>query len=136
MTKSDKKKRVRVNRDAVVVEYIAPEVIAPEPKVEPEEVFEPEEVSEQPLVEELSINIELDKLMDESSCLGNCEDPTSPVNSPIRKTKKPSAPKPLRNQAGDYLNPRTNRYVKVGTSAFKQLLKDKTIVEEMESITV
>jgi len=124
MTKPDKKKRVRVNRDATAIEYVVPEIvpeIVPEPEIAPEP--EPEEVS-QPL--ELSIEPELDKLMDESSCLGNCEDPTTQV----RKTRKPSAPKPLINEKNEYLNPRTNRYVKCGTSAFKQLVKDGVIVIE------
>jgi len=142
MTKVDKKRKVRVNRDAVVVEYevVAPEVIAPEviaPEIVAPEVValepEPEEVSEQPL-EELSIEPDLTKLMDESSCVGDY-DPTSPANSPKRKSRKPSAPKPLVNEKNEYLNPRTNRYVKCGTTAFKQLVKDGVIVIE-ESITV
>jgi len=127
MTKPDRKKRVRVNREAAVVEYvvIAPEVVVPEVVV-PEVVPEPEE---QPL-EELSVDIseQLDKLMDESSCVGY-DDPISPVNSPKRKPRKPSEPKQLVNEKGEHLNPRTNRYVKVGTSAYKQLVKDGVIVE-------
>jgi len=126
MTKSDKKRKVRVNRDAVVVEYVAPE-----PEIAPPEIApEPEEVSEQPLAE-LSVDIseQLDKLMDENSCVG--DDPISPANSPTpkRKPRKPSEPKPLVNEKGEYLNPRTNRYVKSGTSAYKQLVKEGVIVE-------
>lgn len=130
MTKPDRKKRVRVNRDAVVVEYVVqdvvPEVVAPEVVVPPE--VAPEEVSEQPLAE-LSVDIseQLDKLMDESSYVG--EDPISPVNSPKRKPRKPSEPKPLMNERGEYLNPRTNRYVKKGTTAYKQLVNEGVIVE-------
>ena len=132
MTKPDRKKRVRVNREAVVVEYVVPEVVAPEPELvvapEPELVVAPEEVSQQPLAE---LSIELDKLMDETSYSGDCDDPISPVNSPNpkRKCKKPSAPKPLQNERGEYLNPRTNRYVKSGTSAYKQLVKEGVILE-------
>ena len=118
MTKPDRKKRVKVNRVVDVV----PELV-PEP-----EVVAPDVVVLQPL--ELSVNIsdQLDKLMDESSCVGDCEDPTSPVNSPKRKLRKPSEPKPMINEKGEYLNPRTNRYVKSGTSAYKQLVKDGIIV--------
>ena len=39
--------------------------------------------------------------------------------------------KPLRNEAGCYLNPKTNRYVKEGTANFKKLEKDKVIVLEV-----
>ena len=135
MTKPDRKKRVKVNRNAVVVEYVVPEVVATEPELilEPEEVVAPEEVSQQPLVE-LSIDIsdQLNKLMDESSYSGDCDDPISPVNSPNpkRKSRKPSAPKPMVNEKGEYLNPRTNRYVKTGTSAYKTLVKEGVIVLE------
>ena len=130
MTKPDRKKRVKVNRNAVVVEYVVPEVV-PElvPEVVAPEVVAPEEVSQDP-VAELSIDIsdQLNNLLDESSCVGY-DDPISPVNSPKRRCKKPSAPKPLVNDKGEYLNPRTNRYVKAGTTAYKTLIKDGIIVE-------
>ena len=134
MTKPDRKKRVRVNREAVVVEYVVPEVVATEPELvvapEPELVVAPEEVSQQPLAELcLDISDQLNKLMDESSCVGD-DDPISPVNSPKRRCRKPSAPKPMVNEKGEYLNPRTNRYVKTGTSAYKTLVKDGVIVLE------
>ena len=55
-------------------------------------------------------------------------DEESPVNlciSPkVKRCKKEVPPKPLQNEAGDYLNPKTNRYVKHGTSAFKKLVKE------------
>lgn len=156
MTKPDKKKKVKVNRDVVIVI----------PEVAPEVPETPEVVPEEPLVEVLKemgitdkneqvekvekarvfINLHgideaerlvdlmdeeerLVKLMDESSCAGDGYDPTSPVSSPKRvRLKKPSAPKPLVNEKGEYLNPRTNRYVKSGTSAYKQLVKEGIIV--------
>ena len=125
MTKPDRKKRVKVNRNAVVVEYVDPEpelVVAPEPEL----VVAPE-----PELVELCIDIsdQLNKLMDEGSYSGDCDDPISPVNSPNpkRKCKKPSAPRPLQNEKGEFLNPRTNRYVKSGTSAYKTLVKDGVI---------
>ena len=123
MTKPDRKKRIRVNRDAAAVVYIVPD----EPEVIAPEIIAPEEVSQQPLAE-LSVDLseQLDKLMVESSCVG--EDPISPVNSPKRK-RKPSAPKPLVNDRNEYLNPRTNRYVKKGTTAYNQLVKDGIIVD-------
>jgi hypothetical protein len=120
MTKPDRKKRVKINRDAVVVEYVVPELVVPD--------VAPDVVVPQPLELSIDISEQLDKLMDESSCVGDCEDPTSPVNSPKRKLRKPSEPKPLVNERGEYLNPRTNRYVKSGTSAYKQLVKDGVIV--------
>jgi hypothetical protein len=53
------------------------------------------------------------------------ESPVSPCISPkVKRCKKEVAPKPLQNEAGDYLNPKTNRYVKHGTSAFKKLVKE------------
>ena len=127
MTKPDRKKRVKVNREAVVVEYVVPEVVPDLVVPEVAEVApEPEEVSQEPPLAELSIK--LDKLMDESSYSGN-DDPISPVSSPKRKSRKPSEPKPLINERGEYLNPRTNRYVKAGTSAYKQLVKDGVVIE-------
>ena len=124
MTKPDRKKRVKVNREAVM-EYVVPDVV---PEVVAPEVVVPEVVAPEPL-EELSIKLEL--LMDESSCVGDCDDPISPVNSPNpkRRCKKPSAPKPMVNEKGEYLNPRTNRYVKSGTSAYKQLVKEGVLIE-------
>ena len=60
------------------------------------------------------------------------DDPISPVSSPKkRKLRKPSDPKPLINERGEYLNSRTNRYVKSGTSVYKQLVKEGVIkIEE------
>lgn len=161
MTKPDRKKKVKVNRDVVVVVHEVE--VVPVPEVAPEVVPEvaPEVVAEEPLVEVLKemgitdkdkqveqlekarvfIDIhgidEAERLvMDESSCLGD-DDPISPVNSPKRiRLKKPSVPKPLRNEKGEYLNPRTNRYVKKGTAAYTQLVKDGVIVvvEEPEEV--
>jgi hypothetical protein len=59
----------------------------------------------------------------------NC--PVSPCASPKKRCKKMVEPKPLRNSDGLYLNPRTNRYVKEGTSAFKQLVKEGVIFVDL-----
>jgi len=69
---------------------------------------------------------------DELSSTGDSDDPISPASSPKKiRLKKPSQPKPLVNEKGEYLNPRTNRYVKEGTTLYKQLVKDGIIkIEE------
>ena len=59
--------------------------------------------------------------------------PVSPCASK-KRVKKVVEPKPPRNEKGEYLNSRTNRYVKEGTSSFKQLAKDGVII--LESICV
>ena len=140
MTKPDKKKRVRINRDVkpVVVEILEEvleqvvETVVEEVK---ESVFEVVEEVEQ-AVEQLIENVEMsnnEPLAEVSRSLPppptdeeydheNC--PVSPCASPKKRCKKVAEPKPLRNEKGEYLNPRTNRYVKEGTSAFKQLVKD------------
>lgn len=57
------------------------------------------------------------------------ESPVSPCESPkIKRVKKEVAPKALINEAGDHLNPKTNRYVKAGTAAFKKLVKEGLII--------
>lgn len=57
------------------------------------------------------------------------ESPVSPCESPkMKRVKKEVAPKALINEVGDYLNPKTNRYVKAGTAAFKKLVKEGLII--------
>jgi len=56
-----------------------------------------------------------------------CESEECLEELPLKMLKE----KPLRNEAGCYLNPKTNRYVKEGTANFKKLVKDKVIVLEV-----
>jgi len=56
-----------------------------------------------------------------------CESEECLEELPLKMLKE----KPLRNDAGCYLNPKTNRYVKEGTANFKKLVKDKVIVLEV-----
>lgn len=77
----------------------------------------------------VQFNIELKGPAFEKDASSDEESPISPCESPkAKRCKKESAPKPLQNEAGDYLNPRTNRYVKQGTAAFKKLVKEGVIV--------
>ena len=137
MTKPDKKKRVRINRDVkpVVVEVLeeVAETLIEEVKEAVIEVVEEvvekvEEVVEnivlsnpEPLEEECSVCPPTDEEYDHENC------PVSPCAVSKKRVRKEVEPKPLRNSDGLYLNPRTNRYVKEGTSAFKQLVKEGVI---------
>ena len=142
MTKPDKKKRVRINRDVKpVVVHVLEEVLEQVVETVVEEVKEAvievvEEVEQ--AVEQLIENVEMSNNEPLAECRSlpppptedeyddeNC--PVSPCASPKKRCKKVAEPKPLRNEKGEYLNPRTNRYVKEGTSAFKQLVKDNVI---------
>jgi hypothetical protein len=173
MTKPERKKRVRVNRDipAVVIDTledvadlvrdllpdIAPETIIKDIKnviinveedvkeavievvenVEELAVEMVEEVAEEvvhfvdnvhliepePLAEVSSMPPPTDEEYNDDNC------PVSPCLVSKKRTKKVVEPKPLRNNAGDYLNPRTNRYVKQGTSAYKLLVKEGVFLE-------
>ena len=135
MTKSDKKKRVRINRDVKpvvvevleqVLEQVAEEVVEEVKEAVVEEVEQLIEnvviLNDEPLAECRSLPPPpTDEEYDDENC------PVSPCASPKKRCKKIVEPKPLRNEKGEYLNPRTNRYVKEGTSAFKQLVKDGVI---------
>jgi hypothetical protein len=152
MNKGDKKKRVRINRDvpAIIVnilEEVAEEVIedvvedlkdAVIEVVEKVEDFV-EEVAEkvEQAVEDFVENIVLSNQeplgdeerpppTDEEYDHENC--PVSPCAVSKKRVRKVAEPKPLRNERGEYLNKLTNRYVKQGTSAYKQLVKDGVIV--------
>jgi hypothetical protein len=145
MTKQDKKKRVRINRDVKpvvleVLEQIAESVVEEVVDELKEAVIEVVEEVEQ-AVEQLIENIVLShpETLEEIRSLPppptedeyddkNC--PVSPCASPKKRCKK-VVEKPLINEKGEYLNPRTNRYVKPGTSAFKQLVKDGVIFVDL-----
>jgi len=110
--------------EAVIVVPLS--VPVPEPEEE-EAVVVPESLEElcQPIVEDDSIMSA--PVFDLSSSDEEC--PVSPCLSPkVKRVKKEVAPKALINEAGDYLNPKTNRYVKVGTAAFKKLVKGGLLV--------
>ena len=139
MTKPDRKKRVKVNRDvpAMVVnilEEVAEEVIE-DVKEAVLDVVEEVEQAVEDFVENIVLSHqeplgdeERPPPTDEEYDHENC--PVSPCASPKKRVKKVVEPKPLRNENGYFLNPRTNRYVKEGTSAFKQLVKDGVIILE------
>ena len=141
MTKPDKKKRVKVNRDvpAVVInilEEIVEEVIEDVKEAVLEVVEEVVEKVEdfvedfvlthpEPLEESRSVCPPTDDEYDHPEC------PVSPCAVSKKRVKKLAEPKPLVNEKGEYLNPRTNRYVKAGTSAYKQLVKEGVILESI-----
>ena len=145
MTKPDRKRKVKVNRKVPamvinILEEVAEEVIEEVVEDVKDAVIEViEDVVE--VLEDFVENIVLSHLepLEESRSLPpppTDEDyvhpdcPVSPCASPTKRCKKVIEPKPLRNSEGLYLNPRTNRYVKTGTSAFKQLIKDGVIILE------
>jgi len=133
MTKPDKKKRVKVNRDVPpvvinILEEIAEEVI--------------EDVKEEVVVEDFVENVVLPhpEHLEESRSLppppadeeyDHPDCPVSPCAVSKKRVKKVVEPKPLINEKGEFLNPRTNRYVKTGTSAYKQLVKEGVILESI-----
>lgn len=148
LTKPDRKRKVKVNRDvpAVVIdilEQVAEEVIEEVIEDVKEAVIEVVEVVEQ-AVEDFVENIVLsnpEPLAEVSRSLppppptdeeyddDNC--PVSPCAVSKKRVRKVAEPKPLINDKGEFLNPRTNRYVKSGTSAYKQLVKDGIILESI-----
>ena len=92
-------------------------VVVPEdlPVVVPEDlpVVVPEESAVVP--EDLMFELSPEEYLEESSC-------------------KVVKERPHRNEAGCYLNPLTNRYVKAGTANFKKLVKEGVIVLEQEVV--
>ena len=96
-----------------------------EPVLE-EPVFEPVfEVLEVPSVTiEAGSNACFDS-MEEVAC-PPCEEQIE-HEEPITLAKKCAKVRPQVNEAGDYLNPLTNRYLKFGSSNFKKLLRDGVI---------
>ena len=141
MTKLDRKRKVKINRNVPpvvinILNEIAEEVI----EDVKEEVAEVAEVAEK--IEDFVDNIVLThpEHLEESRSLPpppadeeyddeNC--PVSPCAVSKKRVRKVVEPRPLRNEKGEFLNPRTNRYVKQGTSAYNQLVKDGVILEEM-----
>jgi hypothetical protein len=144
MTKPDKKKRVKVNRGVpplvVILEEIAEEVIEDVKEAVLDVVLEVVEEVEQ-VVEDFVENIVLsnqERLAEECSVCPPADEeydhpdcPVSPCAFSKKRVRKVVEPKPLVNEKGEYLNPRTNRYVKSGTSAYKQLVKDGVILESI-----
>ena len=144
LTKPDRKKRVKINRDVPplvlileevaeslieeVVEDVKEAVIEVVEKVEQavEDFVENIVLSPEPLEESRSLPPPTDEEYDHPDC------PVSPCAVSKKRVRKVAEQKPLRNSEGLYLNPRTNRYVKEGTSAYKQLVKDGVL----ESICV
>lgn len=138
MTKPDRKKRVKVNRDVPamvinILEEVAEEVIEDMKEAVLEVVEEVVEKVEdfvenivlshpEPLEEECSVCPPTDEEYDHEDC------PVSPCMVLKKRVRKVVEPKPPRNDKGEYLNPRTNRYVKEGTLAFKLLVKEGVIV--------
>jgi len=140
MTKPDKKKRVKVNRDVPAVVLILEEVAESVIEEVKEAVLEVvEEVVEkvedfvenivlthpEPLAEECSVCPPADEEYDHPDC------PVSPCAVSKKRVRKVAEPKPLVNERGEYLNKLTNRYVKQGTSAYKQLVKQGVILESI-----
>ena len=78
-----------------------------------------------PLEEVSSVPPPTDEEYDDDNC------PVSPCAVSKKRVRKVAEPKPLINDKGEFLNPRTNRYVKSGTSAYKQLVKDGIILESI-----
>ena len=137
MTKPDKKRKVKVNRDVpAVVINILEEVVEDVKEAVLEVVEEVEQAVEifvenivlshpEPLAEECSVCPPADEEYDHPDC------PVSPCAVSTKRVRKVVEPKPLQNDKGKYLNPRTNRYVKTGTSAYKQLVKEGVILESI-----
>jgi len=119
-------------REPIVLHEVLPVVEVKEEVIEDETPVELEEVA----VEETQFALEAPALEESqsSSCppleeSDDSDSPVSPCVSPkARRVKKEAAPKAAVNEAGDYLNPKTNRYVKQGTAAFKRLVREGVIV--------
>ena len=105
-----------VHEDLPVVPEVVP--VPEDLPVVPEELpVVPEEL---PVVPEESLELTPEEFICESAELPNeCLE-----ELPLKTLKE----KPLRNEAGCYLNPKTNRYVKENTSIFKKLVKEGVIV--------
>jgi len=96
-----------------------------------EEVIE--EIKEDPVLEPVYQSVTFEaganaccESMQEVECPA-CEEPIEEHNEPITLVKKCAKFRPQVNEAGDYLNPITNRYLKFGSSNFKKLLRDGVI---------
>jgi hypothetical protein len=147
-TKSEPKKVTKRAKRApredvvlVITEHVVPEelpVVPEELPVVPEELpVVPEELEEElpveleELEEELPVELEelpVEALAPQLFCGEELEGQL--VFEEVVKCKKLRVlkeGKPLVNEIGEYLNPLTNRYVKVGTTLYKRLIKDGMI---------
>ena len=96
-----------------------------EPSVGPVEPVKDEPVKVELVKEELPVAEELPV---EVPSVEN-EEPVFDEDEPSSKRqKKIKLDKPLINNAGDYLNPLTNRYVKTNSQLFKKLVRDGIIL--------
>jgi hypothetical protein len=111
---------------------VVPEVVVPEDLIIVPEVVVPEDLI---IVPEVVVPDELHVVPDESLELTPeefiCESSVLPDECLEELPLKMLKEKPLRNEAGCYLNPKTNRYVKEGTTIFKKLVKEGVIVLEV-----
>lgn len=133
-TKSEKKTIRKASKRDVPVELVITELVVPVVPDEP--LAEKEELLEQP--EEQSVEERVEELVGANACAEPlCSVPEEVegqlVSSSDEEAQKPKKPrvlkegKPLVNEAGEYLNPLTNRYVKVGTTLYKKLIKEGMI---------
>ena len=135
-TKTEKKvvtKKItkRNNVDLVVTELGVPqeypdEVVVP---VVPDEPVEEQPVDLPPLVEDpvVGANGPAEPLSSVAEVQGELVSSSDEEVAKPKKTRVLKEGKPLVNEVGDYLNPLTNRYVKVGTTLYKRLIKDGMI---------
>lgn len=144
-TKSEKKVAVRKVSKRDNVELVIKEKSCPDVYDEPEElvvpvvvpdvvpVLEPAPVEEEepapPQVEEQSVAEELVEPLCSSLQEEEVEGQLvlEELLEKSKKTRVLKEGKPLVNETGEYLNPLTNRYVKVGTTLYKKLIKDGMI---------
>ena len=119
-------KKVKGSRKVEVKVKVAPLEELKEEPVKEDPVLE-EPVLEEPVLDILTEANEpappLESVLQEVEC-PPCEEP---IEEPITLAKKCAKVRPQVNEAGDYLNPITNRYVKFGSSNFKKLLRDGVI---------
>lgn len=133
-TKSEKKTIRKASKRDVPVELVITELVVPD-----EHLAEKEELLEQPeeQPEEQSVEERVEELIGANACAEPlCSVPeevegqlvsSSDEEVKPKKTRVLKEGKPLVNDVGDYLNPLTNRYVKVGTTLYKKLIKDGMI---------
>lgn len=126
-TKSEPKKVAkrakRQNVELVVTELVVPDVVPDvvEPLAEKEELELPEELPVDELVG-AELRCSFPEEVVEGQLVSSSDEEVKPKKLRVLKEGKP-----LVNEAGEYLNPLTNRYVKVGTTLYKRLIKDGMI---------
>lgn len=95
-----------------------------------EDVKEEEVKEEEPVLEPVLESLEIPSVTFEAganACCESMEEVQCPpceeqIEEPIVLAKKCAKVRPQIDEAGNYLNPLTNRYVKFGSSNFKKLL--------------